>query len=52
MQQSGVEGLRVHIVVPEKSLFKEEDRPPTASIVLKLAPGLLRPHKILLQLVT
>jgi flagellar M-ring protein FliF len=39
MQQSGVEGVRVHIVVPEKSLFKEEEKPPTASIVLKLSPG-------------
>lgn len=39
MQESGVEGVRVHIVFPEKSLFKEEEKQPTASIVLKLAPG-------------
>lgn len=35
-QISGVEQARVHLVIPEKSLFKEAEKPPTASIVLKL----------------
>ena len=36
MQEDGVAGARVHIVIPEKTLFKEEERQPTASVVLKL----------------
>ena len=39
MQQRGIEGVRVHIVVPEKSIFKEEQKEPTASVVLKINPG-------------
>lgn len=35
-QIEGIEGVRVHIVVPQKSIFKDEDKPPTASIELKL----------------
>jgi flagellar M-ring protein FliF len=35
-QLSGVEQTRVHLVIPEKTLFKESEKPPTASIVLKL----------------
>lgn len=31
-----VEGARVHIAVPEKALFKEDEKPVTASVVLKL----------------
>jgi len=34
-----VESSRVHIVLPEKSLFVEEDKPAMASVVLKLRPG-------------
>ncbi|NWF90391.1 MAG: flagellar M-ring protein FliF [Ignavibacteriaceae bacterium] len=34
--QEGVTGVRVHIVVPEKAIFKDEQKQPTASIVLKL----------------
>jgi len=33
----GVEGARVHIVFPKKSVFKNEQKPPTAAVVLKLA---------------
>ncbi|MBZ0198619.1 MAG: flagellar M-ring protein FliF [Ignavibacteriaceae bacterium] len=40
MQQNGVEGVRVHLVFPEKSVFKDEQKPPTASVVLKLKNGL------------
>ncbi|MCX7875655.1 MAG: flagellar basal-body MS-ring/collar protein FliF [Melioribacteraceae bacterium] len=35
-QQDGVLAARVHIVIPQKSLFKEEEKLPTASVVLKL----------------
>lgn len=35
-QISGVEQARVHLVMPEKTLFKEAEKPPTASIVLKM----------------
>jgi flagellar M-ring protein FliF len=35
-QIAGVEQARVHLALPEKSLFKENDKPPTASIVLKM----------------
>ncbi|UCD77014.1 MAG: flagellar M-ring protein FliF [Desulfobacterales bacterium] len=34
-----IESSRVHIVLPEKSLFVEEEEPATASVVLKLRPG-------------
>ncbi len=33
----GVENARVHIVIPEKSIFKDEEKSPTASVILKLA---------------
>lgn len=36
IQINGVEQARVHLVIPEKSLFKEAEKPPTASIVLKM----------------
>ncbi|MGD8777603.1 MAG: flagellar basal-body MS-ring/collar protein FliF [Ignavibacteria bacterium] len=39
MQQTNVEAARVHIVFPEKSIFKEEQKEPTASVVLNLSPG-------------
>ena len=35
-QISGVEQARVHLVIPEKTLFKEAEKPPTASVVLKM----------------
>ncbi|MFN3694184.1 MAG: flagellar basal-body MS-ring/collar protein FliF, partial [Ignavibacterium sp.] len=34
--QDGVEGARVHIVFPERTIFRDEQKQPTASIVLKL----------------
>ena len=34
-----VESSRVHIVMPEKSLFIDNEEPATASVVLKLRPG-------------
>lgn len=36
MGQEGIEGARVHLVFPEKSIFKDEQIPPTASVVIKL----------------
>jgi len=38
-RMSEVESSRVHIVLPEKSLFVEEEEPATASVVLNLRPG-------------
>jgi flagellar M-ring protein FliF len=35
-QLAGVDQARVHLVIPEKSLFKENEKPATASIVLKM----------------
>lgn len=34
-----VDGSRVHIVLPHESLFVRDERPATASVVLKLVPG-------------
>lgn len=39
VELSQVEGARVHLVIPEEELFLEKQNPPTASVVLKLAPG-------------
>ncbi len=36
MKQEGIDGARVHIVFPAKSLFREEEKVPTASVVLQL----------------
>jgi len=36
MEIDDVEGARVHIVVPQKSVFKDEQKPTTAAVVLKL----------------
>ena len=38
-QIDGVESSRIHIVMPAKSLFIEEDTPATASVILKLRSG-------------
>jgi flagellar M-ring protein FliF len=35
-QLAGVEQARVHLAIPEKSLFKDAEKLPTASIVLKI----------------
>jgi len=39
MQQDGVDGARVQIVIPQKTVFKDEEKEPTASVVLKLKPS-------------
>ncbi len=38
-QISGVTAARVHLALPERSVFVNEDRRPSASVVLTLAPG-------------
>jgi flagellar M-ring protein FliF len=38
-QLGGVESARVHIAIPERSLFVAEDRRPSASVVVKLVQG-------------
>jgi flagellar M-ring protein FliF len=39
LQLQEVEGARVHLAVPERALFKEDEKPVTASVVLKLRSG-------------
>lgn len=39
LQLEEVEGVRVHIVTPEKALFKDDEKPATASVILKLRSG-------------
>ncbi len=39
MQQNKVKAARVHIVIPEKTIFKSEEKSPSASVVLKLKSG-------------
>ena len=34
-----VEAARVHLAMPERSLYRNEDQPPTASVLLKLRRG-------------
>jgi flagellar M-ring protein FliF len=34
-----IQHSRVHIVIPKKSLFTEEQKKPTASVILKMKPG-------------
>ena len=36
---SAVENARVHIVLPERSLFVTDERPATAAVVLQMRPG-------------
>ncbi|GIX47048.1 MAG: flagellar M-ring protein [Candidatus Tectimicrobiota bacterium] len=38
-QLAAVQSARVHIVLPEKTLFLEQQERPTASVVLRLVPG-------------
>lgn len=36
MEEEGVVGARVQIVIPQRSIFKDDEKSPTASVVLKL----------------
>ena len=42
--QNGVEGVRVHIVFPERTIFRDEQKQPTASVVLKLKDNFSLPR--------
>jgi len=46
VQQDGIEAVRVHIVSPEKTIFKSEQNSSTASIVLKLSVSALSKESI------
>lgn len=47
LEIDGVQSARVHIVMPEKSLFIRDERKPTASVLLGLVPyGEMSPHQI------
>lgn len=48
----GVENARVHLVVPEQRLFKEDQKPATASVVLTLKPGFSMSKKQVAALTT
>lgn len=39
MEIDGVEGVRVHLAEPEKSVFVRDNAPPSASVMVKLARG-------------
>jgi flagellar M-ring protein FliF len=39
MQIDGIEGARVHLAEPERSVFVREDTPPSASVMVRLARG-------------
>jgi flagellar M-ring protein FliF len=48
IQQDGIDNARVHVVSPEKAVFKDDQRDATASVVLKLRSGfLLSPNSIM-----
>lgn len=38
-QLSGVDQARVHVVIPQPTLYTDREKPTTASVVLKLKPG-------------
>lgn len=42
----GIEGARVHLVLPERELFSRERREPTASIVLKVSRNVLSTQQV------
>lgn len=47
LEIDGVQSVRVHIVIPEKSLFIKDERKPTASVLLGLVPyGEMSPRQI------
>ncbi len=39
LQIDGIEAVRVHIVIPERTLFKEDQKQPTASVIVRLKQG-------------
>ena len=49
-QQANIEAARVHIVMPAKSVFKEEQKDPTASVILKLKTGFNPPKETIMAI--
>lgn len=45
MGQEGIEGARIHLVFPEKSIFRDEQISPTASVVIKLTDNYKLPRE-------
>jgi flagellar M-ring protein FliF len=42
-----IQHCRVHVAIPKKTIFVEEQKKPTASVILKLKPGrVLKPNQI------
>ncbi len=39
MEMDSIEGARIHLSIPQSSLFTDEQKPPKASIILKLRRG-------------
>lgn len=50
IQQEGIENARVHIVTPEKAVFKDEQKVATASVVLKLRSNYSLPENSILAI--
>lgn len=50
IQQEGIENARVHIVTPEKAVFKDEQKEATASVVLKLRSNYSLPENSILAI--
>jgi len=46
-----IEAARVHLVIPEPSLYSEEETPPTASVMVKVKPGQQLDRKEILGMV-
>lgn len=41
---TGIDGVRVHIVFPERTIFRDEQKQPTASVVLKFKDNFVLPR--------
>jgi len=47
----GIEGVRVHIVFPERTIFRDEQKQPTASVVLKMSDNFSLPRSSSISIV-
>ena len=48
---TGIDGARVHIVFPERSIFRDEQKQPTASVVLKFKDNFVLPRSSSMSIV-
>jgi flagellar M-ring protein FliF len=48
---TGIDGVRVHIVFPERTIFRDEQKQPTASIVLKFKDNFTLPRSSTMAIV-